>query len=101
LPGWIPFKKTRNRSRRKEGWKKPRSRRSKGNERRMHSIRSELEDVNYKTQNLLRNWPTQLKPQVELQARKLQTDLATIRSGHLRDYNLIHIKVQTTINQTS
>jgi hypothetical protein len=30
---------------------------------------------------------------LDTQARKLQEDLATIRSDHLRDYNLIHIKV--------
>jgi hypothetical protein len=34
------------------------------------------------------------------QARTLQEDLATIRFDHLRDYNLTHIKVQATINET-
>jgi hypothetical protein len=33
------------------------------------------------------------------QARKLQEDLATIRSNHLSDYDLTHIKVQAAINK--
>jgi hypothetical protein len=37
---------------------------------------------------------------LDAQARKLQEDLATIRSDHLRDYDLTHIKVQATINET-
>jgi hypothetical protein len=37
---------------------------------------------------------------LKAQARKLQEDLATTRSDHLRHYNLTHIKVQATINET-
>jgi hypothetical protein len=37
---------------------------------------------------------------LDLQERKLQDNLATIRSDHLREYNLTHIKVQATINET-
>jgi hypothetical protein len=37
---------------------------------------------------------------LDVQARKLQEDQATVRSDHLRDYNLTHIKVQATINET-
>jgi hypothetical protein len=37
---------------------------------------------------------------LDAQARKLQEDLATVRSDYLRDYNLTHIKVQATINET-
>jgi hypothetical protein len=36
----------------------------------------------------------------EAQAKKLQEDIATIRSDHLKDSNLTHIKVQATINET-
>jgi hypothetical protein len=36
---------------------------------------------------------------LDTQARKLQVDLATIRSDHLKDYNLTHIKVQATIDE--
>lgn len=37
---------------------------------------------------------------LDVQVGKLQEDLATIRSDHLRDYSFTHIKAQATINET-
>jgi hypothetical protein len=37
---------------------------------------------------------------LDTQARKLQENLANIRSDHLRAYNITHIKVQAIINET-
>jgi hypothetical protein len=76
----------------------------------IHSIRSELEDVNHWTQSLQKELTEKIdKTQVELQEvevslsaqeRKLQDDLATIRSDHLRDYDLTHVMIQATFNGT-
>jgi hypothetical protein len=88
----------------------------------IHSIRSELDEtiqhrienvmtqVNYKTQSLQKELRENLKKtQVKLQtvevsldaqARKFQEDLATIKSNHLKDYDLTNTTVHTTIEQT-
>jgi predicted component of type VI protein secretion system len=88
----------------------------------VHSMRSELDEtiqhqiknimthVNCKTQSLQKELTKKIeKTQVELQAvevflntqaRKLEEDLATIRSSHPRNYNFTHIKVQRPTNET-
>jgi hypothetical protein len=71
-----------------------------------HQIENVVTRVNHETRSLQKELSEKIdKTQVELQAaevslgaqaRKPQEDLATIRSNHLRHYNLIHIKVQAT-----
>jgi ABC-type Zn2+ transport system substrate-binding protein/surface adhesin len=41
-----------------------------------------------------------VKVSLDAQARELQEDLATIRSDHLRDYDLTHIKLQAAISES-
>jgi hypothetical protein len=75
-----------------------------------HEMKGVMSYVDQKTQNLCRELTETIeKSQAELQtvevsldaqARRLQEDLAKIRSEHLRDYDFTHVTLQTTFNET-